>query len=224
MSKTKRREGIASDLETVKIADLKPHPRNYRRHPDDQIEHLMASIKEHGLYRNVVVARDLTILAGHGVTQALQKLGVEEVRVARLDVAPNSAKALKVLAADNEIQHLVESDDRALSELLKEISEQDDLLGTGYDKEMLAALAMVARPASEIASFDEAAAWVGMPEYEQQGEPIKVIVTFQSEAWRAHFFAALGIEATEKTKSVWYPPKSKDDPSSVAFTEAEDAE
>ena len=46
---------------------LKPHPRNYRDHPQDQIDHLIQSIRENGFYRNVVVANDNTILAGHGV-------------------------------------------------------------------------------------------------------------------------------------------------------------
>ena len=28
------------EIELVAIADLKPHPRNYQEHPDDQIEHI----------------------------------------------------------------------------------------------------------------------------------------------------------------------------------------
>ena len=45
-------------VETAAIADLTEHPRNYRRHPEDQVIHIEQSIREHGLYRNVVVARD----------------------------------------------------------------------------------------------------------------------------------------------------------------------
>lgn len=54
-------------METVPIKELRPHPRNYRSHPEDQLEELMASLDENNQYRNVVIAWDNTILAGHGV-------------------------------------------------------------------------------------------------------------------------------------------------------------
>ena len=90
--KRKKREtnnnggGLASKIELVEIAQLKPHPRNYRDHPDDQLEHLVQSIKDNGFYRNAVVSRDSVILAGHGVVKAAQKIGLKEIPVIRLDV------------------------------------------------------------------------------------------------------------------------------------------
>lgn len=54
------------DIEHVDPKRLKPHPRNYRGHPDDQLAHIERSIRDNGVYRNVLVARDYTILAGHG--------------------------------------------------------------------------------------------------------------------------------------------------------------
>jgi hypothetical protein len=48
--------------EIVALSSLRPHPRNYREHPEDQIEHLMQSIRANGFYRNIVVARDGTII------------------------------------------------------------------------------------------------------------------------------------------------------------------
>ena len=207
------------ELETVSIASLKPHARNYRVHPDDQILHLIESIKEHGFYRNVVIAKDGTILAGHGVVQAASKMGLEDVPVIRLNVEPNDARALKVLAGDNEIAHLGEIDDRALSEILKEIKCFDvtGLLGTGYDEMMLANLVMVTRPASEIANFDEAAAWAGMPDYDEGESTIKIIVSFLNMDDRARFLQTTGLNLTEKQKSAWWPAKSRDDLSSIRF-------
>jgi hypothetical protein len=206
-------------VELVAVRTLVPHPRNYKAHPDDQIAHLMESIKEHGLYRNIVVARDSTILAGHGVVQAARTLGLETVPVVRLDVDAESPQALKLLAGDNEVQHLGEVDDRALSELLKEINETavEGLLGTGYDAMMLATLAMVTRPASEIASFDEAAHWAGMPEYDVAPEPRKAIISFADNAAVADFAARLDLPMEAITKSLWWPPRSRDDLASVRF-------
>jgi ParB family chromosome partitioning protein len=92
----------------VDIELLKPHPRNYRHHPPDQIEHLKASLREHGVYRNVVAARDWTILAGHGLVLAAKELGWKAISTAKLDIKPDSPRALKILAGDNEIAHLAE--------------------------------------------------------------------------------------------------------------------
>jgi hypothetical protein len=124
------------------IADLKPHPQNYRTHTDDQLAHLVQSIREHGLYRNVVVARDGTILAGHGVVLAAQQLQLTEVPIVRLDVAADDPRALQLLVGDNQIGGLARIDDAQLLDLLTTVTDSDltTLLGTGYDAASLAAL------------------------------------------------------------------------------------
>lgn len=206
-------------VETIPIAELRPHPRNYRTHPDDQIAHLIESIREHGFYRNIVIARDGTILAGHGVVQAASKMGFTSIPIARLDLAPDEPRALKVLAADNEIGHLIEIDDRALSELLKEVKDfdVDGLLGTGYDEMMLANLVMVTRAENEIADFDEAAAWAGLPGYQGGDGRTAITVAFRNTDDRASFLSMLHIDIGEKTQTIWWPPKPNEDLSSVRF-------
>ena len=120
-------------VKMVPVASLKPHPRNYRGHPDDQLQHLVESLKEHKVYRNIVCARDGTILAGHGVWYAAQKAGLLEIPVVKMDLDPNEPRALKLMVADNSIEHLADQDDRGLQDLLKEIKSTDivGLLGTG---------------------------------------------------------------------------------------------
>lgn len=218
-------DSIPETLEhlAVDICTLKIHPRNYKTHPPDQIIHLAESIREHGLYRNVVVARDNTILAGHGVVQAAHHLGLGRVPVVRLDLDADEPRALKLLAGDNEVAHLGEVDDRALSELLKEIKETDidGLLGTGYDEMMLANLVMVTRPKGEIADINEAAEWVGMPEYQQDDERCKLLITFASPADRDEFAAAaapIGLRIDKHESGTWttrYPWTERDDTSHV---------
>lgn len=211
-------------IEQLDPGELRAHPRNYRSHPDDQIEHLCASIRENGLYRNVVIAADGTILAGHGVVEAAKRAGLKSVAVVRLPIAADSPAALKVLTGDNEIEHLAEQDDRLLSKLLREVNETLDLLGTGYDEAMLANLVYVTRPASEIADMDEAAHWVGMPEYdptEGQTHGLKVIVSFKDESDKASFFERLDLPATTgKTGSIWWPPREREDLASLRLEEA----
>ena len=204
-------------IEYVAVSELKPHPKNYREHPDDQLDHIVQSIKDNGHYRNVVIAKDNIILAGHGVVKASNKMGLKTIPVVRLDVPHTDQKAMKVLTGDNEIAHLGIVDDRLLSELLKDIKDSDitGLLGTGYDDAMLANLVMVSRPASEIEDFDAAAEWVGMPEYEKGEKPLQLIINFANVEDREKFAKLVGSPVTDKTKSIWFPHRDKDDESSL---------
>lgn len=122
---------------SIQLSKLKPHPRNYREHPERQIEQIAISIQEHGQYRPIVTANDHTILAGHGVALALESLGVDVADVIVLDVDPQSPKALRLIAGDNELSRLAFTDDRMLLELL---SDAGSLAGTGFDDESLAQL------------------------------------------------------------------------------------
>lgn len=210
---------------SVKLASLKPHPRNYRVHPEDQIEHLAQSFREHGVYRAIVIANDSTILAGHGIALAAERVGLDTVPVVRLDIPPDHPKALKVLAGDNELAHLAEIDDRQLSEILKEIGQTDEagLLGTGYDDMMLANLVFVTRSHGEVPSLDHAAHWAGMPDYQSDEAPPQVVVSFDSEDDRDKFMALIGVTNTYKRKagrgswSCWWPPRERDDRHSVRY-------
>ena len=190
--KTKKRPTIkppAQTIETVEIKTLKPHERNYRDHPDDQVDHIISSIKKNGVYRNIVVAKEYTILAGHGVVKALKKLKMKKAPVIRLNISPDSPQALKILTGDNEIGHLGLIDDRLLTELLKEIKEvdPDGLIGTGFDEMMLANIAMVTRNSSEIRNFEEAAEWLGMPEYDAGEKEFRLTIKFMSMEDRRRF-------------------------------------
>lgn len=212
------------EIETVELASLRPHPRNYRTHPDDQIAHLCTSITEYGLYRNIAVARDGTILAGHGVVQACAKLGLQEVDVVRLDLDPEEPRALKLVTADNEVGHLAEINDRLLSELLREVKDSEvGLLGTGYDEAMLANLVMVTRDANEIQSLNEAAEWVGMPEYKPPEKRIQMILNFETEEDRNKLIEQLHLRARVTRGGgrpvAWWPPKPDEDLRNVAFEE-----
>lgn len=140
MAKTEAVVNLAPAM--VEISRLQPHPRNYREHPEDQLQHIVESIREHGVYRNVIVAQDYTILAGHGVVEAAQRLRLTEIPVVRLELHPHDPRALKLLVGDNEISNLAEDNESMLIGLLKDIQEEDQagLLGTGYDEVMLGGL------------------------------------------------------------------------------------
>jgi len=221
--------------EPVAVGSLIPHPRNYKHHPEAQLAHLESSIKQYGIYRNVVIANDGTILAGHGVVEAVKRLGIQTVPVVRLALDSLSPEALKILALDNELGRFADSDDRALTELLREVANTDHLglMGTGYDAQMLAALVMVTRPASEIAGFDAAAEWAGaeMPTYNPGAEMFRMIMQFRTVSDRKAFVDKYKIEVTLKTTSgvdnagqtwsAWWPPRESEDAASVNWVGAD---
>lgn len=206
-------------VEEVLIADLRPHPENYQKHPQDQIEHLVASIRQYGFIRNVVIARDNTILCGHGAVEAATLAGMTSVPCVRLDLDPMSTKALKVLALENELGRFAVRDDRALTEILKIVNDDDGimgLVGTGYDEQMLANLVMVTRSAAEIANGNAAAEWVGMPEYEEAPDIWKIIIQFDSEKERQEFLEKYEVreyvtfvKMTPRAISGWWPQRTE---------------
>lgn len=87
-------------------------------------------------------------------------------------------------------------DDRALTDLLRDLNEHDPLaglVGTGYDEMVLANLVMVTRTAAEVADFDAAAEWLGLPDYEPEPVPWKLVVIFDDQAGRERFLDEFGI-------------------------------
>ena len=119
-------------LETVDINDLQAHPRNYRGHPAEQIAHLKASLAEYGIVKNIVVASDNVILAGHGLVQAAREAGYKELPVCRIAMPSTDPKAQKFLIIDNEISRKAHDDGEQLAALLADIQRTEGLLGTGY--------------------------------------------------------------------------------------------
>ncbi len=216
--------------ETVSLAELRPHPANYRTHPPDQLTHVEESLRAHGQYRAVVVAKDNTILAGHGVAEAARNLGWEELEVTRVDYDPFEPRAVKLLVADNEISRMADVDDRKLADHLAHLVEMaegsDDaaqaLLGTGFDPMMLANLLAVTRSPGEITDTNETEIWgeSGMPEYEAVPRPPQIVVSFKDEETRDRFVAQAELEATWKQAhlwSGWFPSKGWDDTTSLRF-------
>lgn len=190
----------------VPLASLKPHPRNYREHPQEQLEHLAESIRANGFYGNVVAASDLTILKGHGTCLAAAIVGMEKVPTIVLDLDPLSPAALKILAGDNEISRLATVDVVSLSEILAEIYAGDELaglLGTGYGGDELADRLRVAAAISA-GPIDAAGEWRGMPGFEQgdKNSAYRVTVHFKSGADADAFFALL---ERPKASSFWWP-------------------
>ena len=213
-------QDLIRKVEIMKIEQLRPHPRNYRDHPEDQVGHVEQSIKENGFYRNVVIARDDVILAGHGVVKAAQKMGLKEIPVIRLNVESGDERALKILVGDNEISRLAISNDLALGQLLKELGEWDVsvLLGIGFnelDLKRLSSIGQIVDPRSE---------WREMPEFtqEDQGAYRTIIINFTNDKDVQKFAKLLGQVITDKTRSLQYPAVQQDKVANLRYVADEE--
>ncbi len=125
---------MSMNVVRVPIDSIKPHPRNYRGHPVEQVEHIRASLRQYGQYRPIVVSSDGYILAGEGVWTACNAEGYETVETHPMDFPHDDPRAEKLLVADNELSRLAVDDDKTLASLLADIQRQEGgLRGTGYD-------------------------------------------------------------------------------------------
>ncbi len=198
----------------LSVSALQAHPLNYREHPEDQLEHIMQSIKDHGIYRGVVVASDRVVLAGHGVLQAAIKLGLQDIPVVLLDVESNDPRALALLVGDNEIAKLAQDDDRKKVALLQEIHLRRDLVGTGFDAQQLSALDMLTRPPDALMANNATDEWVqaGMPDYKPGDPGERLIVQFRNQKDRDRFVKKFTIVVAKKGANVWsawWPPQKE---------------
>jgi len=120
------------EIKTVKISELRPHPKNPRVHPDSAIEKLERSIKEFGWTNPILVSKEGYILAGHARLKAAEKAGISEVPVIYLPLEGEKAEAY--LVADNRLQDETDWDYEKLKNLLQELDTGEiDLELTGFD-------------------------------------------------------------------------------------------
>lgn len=130
---------------TVALDALSPHPRNYRQHPQQQLERLAASLARFGQVRSIVVQEGAPghylIVAGHGLTEAAKRQSYTELRA---DVIPATWTPQQVegyLIADNQHAAGAQDDLVALAELLEAQYAADyDLESLGSSREDLDAL------------------------------------------------------------------------------------
>jgi DNA modification methylase len=127
-------------IEQRKVDSLIPYINNSRKHSDEQVAQIAASIKEFGWTNPILVDGDNGIIAGHGRLMAARKLSMEEVPVIELaHLSDNQRKAL--IIADNRLALNAEWDDALLSLELKDLLADNYELGLlGFGKDELEAL------------------------------------------------------------------------------------
>ena len=115
------------ELRRVPASQLRPNPKNWRTHPQEQADALRGVLAEVGI-ADACIAREmpdgsLMLLDGHLRTETL---GGELVPVLVLDV--NEEEADKILATLDPLAELAKADEAKLADLLQTITTESEAL------------------------------------------------------------------------------------------------
>ena len=109
-------------LKYVPITELRPDPRNPRKHGRAQIQAIAKSIKAFGFNAPILIDKGGRVLAGHGRLEAAKLLELAQVPVISLENL-TEAQARAYMLADNKLTDRSCWDDELLAVHLKELSE-----------------------------------------------------------------------------------------------------
>ena len=122
------------EVEVVPIDEVFPYDGNPKRHPDEQVDKIVSSIRRFGWDQPIVVDGEGVIIKGHGRLQAARRLGLDEVPVIEAaDLTEAEARAARI--ADNRVAES-DWDDGLLAVELDLLDESPlDLDLTGFDED-----------------------------------------------------------------------------------------
>jgi DNA modification methylase len=176
----------AERIEIVPIDELKPNPKNAKKHPEAQIALLEENIEEFGFTNPILIDENNQILAGHARYTAAKRLGLSHLPVIRLSHLTRAQKRA-VAIADNKLAELGQWDLDILSEEFKFLTDPEMDLGfdpriTGFETveldQILAGEAddnRASDPADEIMSVDPDTPPVTCPGEVWDCEPHKLL-------------------------------------------------
>jgi DNA modification methylase len=155
----------------VLVADLSQDPANARKHPERNLDTIVASLRRFGQQKPIVIDRNNIVRAGNGTLEAAKRLGWEKIDCVRTEL--NGADATAYAIADNRTAELAEWDDEILAATLNGLALENGLLeAAGYDEEELAAM---------LAEIDDAA--VGEVTDDEVPEPPADPITKPGDLW-----------------------------------------
>jgi len=127
-------------LEKIKISELSCDPANARKHPDRNIETIVASLKRFGQQKPIVIDSTNVVRAGNGTLEAARSMGWTEIDCVR--TALKGSDAIAYAIADNRTAELAEWDDDVLAASLNGLLADDpDLLNAaGFSDDELATM------------------------------------------------------------------------------------
>lgn len=138
--------GLNMAVEDVPVDTLQFDPANVRKHPEQNLAAIKASLSRFGQQKPIVVGTGNVVVAGNGTLAAAKALGWRTVKAVRTTLTGAEATAFAI--ADNRTAELAEWDEASLHQQLAAIAIDDEelLAATGFDEKELAKLAAANAP------------------------------------------------------------------------------
>lgn len=207
----------------AKITDFKPDPQNPNKGSERGYRLLNDSLAEFGAGRSILVDKNGIVIAGNKTQENALDIGLEDAIVVPTDgkqmvvvqrtdldlLNDTDHKARRLSIADNRTSDLMEWD----AEVMAALQQQNmDFKPYFEDYELDTLL-------DNLNKFDAMEHWKDLPEYEEGEDTLKIVISFRNKSDRAEFakLIDMSINNENQTISFWYPPKEKDDLSSVRF-------
>jgi hypothetical protein len=128
------------EVQIIPVSELRTPERNVRIHPEPQLAELARALTMFGQTRPIVVDEKNTILIGNGLHSAMQRVGMTQASVYRME-GLSSAQKHRLMLSDNKIYQLGLDDYDSIMALVKNISEQSNQLDVpGFDDDVLRTL------------------------------------------------------------------------------------
>ena len=125
-----------ADVQEVSLNVLVPYERNAKKHGEEQLEKLKASILEFGFLTPCLIDRNFNIIAGHGRVMAAKELGLEKVPCVFIEGLTEEQRKAYILA-DNRLSELGEWDMELVTDELTALKDEDfDISLTGFDLDL----------------------------------------------------------------------------------------
>lgn len=156
-------------LETLRIQELTPDPKNARKHDAENLKILAESLKKFGQRKPIVISESGQVVAGNGTLEAAKKLGWLEIQAVRVpaDWSPEMIRAYAL--ADNRTAELSEWNTEELNAQLLELE------GSGWELEDFGFIKV--ESAESLTNSQEENAYnksINIPQYEIVGDKPEV--------------------------------------------------
>jgi hypothetical protein len=175
------------ELRRVKAAELRPHPNNWRVHPQSQQDALRGVLAEVG-YADALLARELPdgtlqLIDGH-----LRAETTPEMEVPVLVVDLDEHEAAKLLAVHDPLAGLAEANHDALAELVEQVETESEAVRNLLDQ-------LLSEPGLDDAPPpDEQMENAGSPRGVEVPEAFQVVVECRDEAEQRDVYERLSGE------------------------------
>src|SRR3990167_1521704 len=118
----------------MKISDIKPYPKNSKKHERKQIKQVADSIKRFGFVQPIVIDKNNEVVIGHCRLEAAKLLGLKDVPTISVEnLSDKEVKALRL--ADNKLNESAWDMNLVIDELKGLDSELLDL--TGFSRDLI---------------------------------------------------------------------------------------